>query len=120
MSSGIYDKEENSPLYSATKEAGIFIKPVRKKVPGEQVMFPVQVRDTTAEEDLKNVDCNPKVRMEAVSLLMLHGWVCPHRGVNAKGSGKQQPIIFLGKSTTDNDVRAIKHNELLRSHKAPG
>lgn len=66
MSSGISDKEENSPLYSTIKESGIFITFIRKKVPRVLVMFPVQVRDTRNKDGFKNVDCSPKVKMEAV------------------------------------------------------
>lgn len=62
---------------------------------GEQVMFPVQVPDTKAVGGLKNVDCSPKVKMEAVQALALCDWVCTHHGVSAKGCGKQQPIILL-------------------------
>lgn len=57
-------------------------------------MFPLQVPDTKAVGGLKNVDCSPKVKLEAVQLLALCDWVCTHHRDSAKGRGKQQPIIL--------------------------
>lgn len=88
----LVQKPENSSLIWATKETGISRTPTKKKILGEQVMFPVQVPDTKAMSGFKNAGCIPKVKMEVLPLLALCNWVCIHHRVSAKG--KQQPIIL--------------------------
>lgn len=69
-------------LFSASEESsrGIFIT-TNNNMLGEQVVSPVYIPATKAVGGLKNVDCSPKVKMEAMQLLALCDWVRTHHGI---------------------------------------
>lgn len=62
-------------------------------MPGDQVMFPVQVPDTKVAGSLKNVDCSPKAKIGVMWSVALCDQMCRHHRVSANGSGKQSIIL---------------------------